>query len=120
MTKDYAPQIATAARLITKYGGAATLKRQGAKTGDAWNPTIAADLEYAVTIVQDVNSLTRRPDTIIQKGDLFGMMKVPTGVTPTVNDKLTINGATYALEEVAPLQPDPSQGVIYYDYQARK
>ena len=122
MTKvNYAAMQKRAAGLIDRFGGEATVTRQGAQTGEAWNPTIGADVSFTVTLAETGFSIQRNPDSMIRNGDKLGVMAVSAEYEPRVGDNVTINGLDYRLITVQPIQPNPDGGeVVIYQYQARQ
>ena len=118
---DYAAMQKRAASLIDRFGGEATVTRQGAQTGDAWNPTIGADDSFTVTLAETSFGIQRNPDSMIRNGDKQGVMAVNEDYIPRVGDNVTINGLAYRLIVVQPIQPNPDDGeVVIYQYQARQ
>jgi hypothetical protein len=95
---DYAASRATADRLIARFGGAMTLSRPGATSGDAWNPVVAAASDHAIVAVEidegraEGEVLTNRRTLLVAAGE---------GIVPAVGD--TIDGAEVI--EVKPLSP---------------
>lgn len=51
-TFDYTKMLAVANKLLDKFGQAGTLTIPGAKTGDAWNPTIGATSSVDCVLVE--------------------------------------------------------------------
>jgi hypothetical protein len=120
MTETYLAQQQRAADLIRRKGGEITIKRQGAQTGDAWNPTVAADVEYTAVIVETGFTIQRNPDSLIRNGDKLGVMAVSEDYVPRIADNMVIGGLNYRIVSVAPIQPNPEGEVVIYQWQARQ
>ena len=130
---DYAPQQATATRLIAKFGGPAVLRRESGDISDAARFEISPfesapdPVDYDVLIVNvggnsltRSDSLTRRPDSASLAWSKAGIMATPKGVKPEPSDKLVINGRAYALVQVEPLTPNPEGFTVLYEWTARE
>jgi hypothetical protein len=94
----YERQIATATRLIQKYGQACTWREPGTPTGNPANPTPAAPVDYPVNIVFLDNStkeslagfLSMMGETDVPTGGLRGLMAaVP--FSPSLMGKVSRN-----------------------------
>ena len=111
----------TATRLITRHGGAADLVRTegGTEPQNPWDPPSGGDVLYPVTIIEAVYQKDYHPDGLIQAGDKLGTMAVSASITPNLSDRLRIEGRTYSIMEIKPVQPAPGGAVVAYSYQAR-
>lgn len=118
--ETYARHRATADRLIARYGGAAVLVRRGEGGGDPWNPEPGPDELYPVTYVETGYQVGLHDGTLIQTGDVLGVMAVPDGVTPRPVDRLRIGGVDHSLADVKPVQPSPDAPVLQFSFQARR
>lgn len=116
--KDYAREQATATRLIGKFGGAATLKREGGEVVNPFDPLPGVQ-SFDVTIVEvGENSLTRRADSVSLAWRKAGLMATPADVVPEPTDKLRINGRDFTLIDVQPLAPNPQGRTIMFEWLA--
>lgn len=91
----YERQIATAKRLITKYGQACTWREPGAPTGPANNPTPGLPIDYSVNIAFLSNAnreglaglLSMFTDTEVPTSGVRGLMPAQP-FTPTLMGKV--------------------------------
>ena len=112
----------TATRLITRHGGAADLVRTegGTEPQNPWDPPgDAVDVFYPVTILETGYQQDYHAGTLIQAGDKLGLVAVSASITPNLSDRLRIDGRTYSIMEIKPVQPAPGGAVVAYSYQAR-
>lgn len=78
------------------------------------------ETDHDVRFLPTNYSLTNRDNTVIQVGDVLGIISTETGVIPEkTNDKLKIDGEIYSFVEVKPYNYN---GVtdMFYKIQARK
>ncbi|MAX61555.1 MAG: hypothetical protein CMK46_06965 [Porticoccus sp.] len=106
---------ATAQRLISTYGKAATVVRL-VKTGPAHAPVITDD-PYPCQIVEAGYKLSLISETLIQVGDKMGLISTTIAIVPDTKDKIVIDGARYNFAEVMPLNPGGT--VLLYEFLAR-
>ena len=118
MTFDYSRSRATADRLLTRFGQAATLKRP-TSSGPAYAPVEGTPTSYAVTVVVQDFANREIDGTRILTGDKKVMVaKGSLAIEPATSDTLVIGGVDHAIVEVRPLNPGGS--VILYEVQARR
>ena len=115
---DYAKSAATADRLITRFGQAATLIRQVQIGGTDWNPTLADQSRDCTIAVLDYEN--REIDgTRIQTGDKKVLVSaVGLSPEPTTVDRIAISGEEHSVMSVKPLSPAGT--VVLYEVQARR
>jgi hypothetical protein len=113
---DYSRSVATATRLLARFGTAATIRRT-TNTGEAWNPT-QSTTDYACTLVVTNYTVTQINGTLIQANDRRVFVSTDgLTITPTPADVLIVGGVTLAVINVMPLKPDGT--VVMYEIQAR-
>ena len=116
---DYARSKATAARLLARFGQAATLRRPSTG-GTAYNPTQGSPADYPVTIVV-TDYETREVDgtRILSTDKKVLLAKGSLSVEPATSDLLIeASGAVYKIVNVQPLNPGGT--VVMYTIQARR
>lgn len=101
---DYSRPLATANRLIERFGQAGAVRRQ-TKTGPAHNPIITTADHPATFAVLSFDS--RDIDgTRVLATDKRALLKVGgLAVTPTTDDKLVIGGVAHSIIDVETLSP---------------
>lgn len=113
---DYARSAATASRLLTRFGSAATLKRQ---TAGAYNPAtaIAAVTVASVSTVAVVFDYPAKyvDGTLIKQGDRRSYLAP--AVVPAQGDVLTWQGSDFTVVNVKPIAPAGT--VVLYEAQLR-
>lgn len=112
------------ARLMARFGGAATLSRTELPGDppqnpfpDPNNPDPAPEpvtTTWAVTIIEQGVELDHQPDSSVRAGDLVAAMQPHPDVTPTQADDLIVGGITYAVLSVQPIRSNPDGPVIHY------
>lgn len=115
--KDYSGLKATASRLIDRFGQDATLSKQGADTGQPWDPEPGASVTSAIVLCDIGYSLVNRNETIIQKGDRRVLISAA-GSEPVVGDEVIVESQTYGVIESMPLTPGGT--VLLYEVMLRK
>ena len=116
---DYAETKADADELIAEFGQAATLRRPGASTGDAWNPTQGAATDYGCMVVVLSYDYREIDGTRILSTDKKVLLaKASLSAEPATSDRLLISGAEHAIIDVQPLNPGGT--VVLYQIQARR
>lgn len=103
MNPAYARLRATAERLIGRWGKAGVLTREE-RSGPPHAPVITP-VEYPVKLVTTNYSMTNRNETLIEAGDKVGLVSTEAGVIPELDDLLEIDGHSYRLVDVQPLNP---------------
>jgi hypothetical protein len=118
--ETYTRHLATADRLIARYGGGAVLLKKGPLTGPSYDLIYGPDIEVPVTYVEIGYQVGLQDAALILTGDLLGVMAVPAGATPQPADRLKIGDAVHTLVDVKPLQPSPDAPVLQFSFQARQ
>lgn len=140
MAIDYARAEKTAQRLIRENGKIAHIMvtwhdaqqyvatgywQEGyvsATGGTPWNPPDDWRYEYPVWFVETTASEKRRGNTMIQMGDIAGLVStqaltVPGGV-PILSRYIRIDGQEYMIAELKPVRP--SSTVVVYKLHAKQ
>lgn len=109
----------TSIRLIAKYGKIATIRRKVA-SGTPQSPTLTPT-DYTCKLVETSNSIRNRTSTIVQTGDIFGIISPDVAVTVEFADDLVIDGKTYHFVQPDGLAPlNPGGLLMLYEFQARR
>ena len=109
--------IATAKRLISKYGGDCTLLVT-TDSDDAWNPT-QTTTEYTVKSVAFEFKKSEIDGTLVQQSDRKVYVSTQDiTVEPDTAHKIVIDGVTYSIVDVMPLK-QPTRPVVYWKLQVR-
>ena len=103
MSEDWAAVALEVEEALLDVGFAATIIAPGAETGPEYDPTLGADVEYPVTVI----------DSIIRRRDVNGLETHTTrvltvaanGVTPVKGWHVSVRGVTHRIVEVMPLAP---------------
>lgn len=116
----WASEIADAQAAI-KDGGrgfSGTISTPGAATGDAHNPTRAADTEETAYLIEQAYRESEIDGERVIRGDRRFMVSTE-GVTnaPAVGSGLTVGSDAYKIVNVSPFSPGGE--VIYWTVQAR-
>ena len=115
--KDYSGLQATASRLIDKFGQDATLSKQGADTGQPWDPEPGAAVTSDAILCDIGYSLMNRNETLVQKGDRRVLISV-IGSAPELGDQMIVESVTYNIIDLMPLSPGGT--VLLYEAMLRK
>jgi hypothetical protein len=119
--ETYTRHRATADRLLTRYGGAATLVQEAeGETYDVETGTYIRDpdLEYATQFIATAYDETLHEGFLVMPGDVLGIMAVPTSnPTPKPADKLKLSGVVHLIIGIKTVQPAAT--VLQYAVQAR-
>lgn len=117
MSYDYSRLRATADRLIARFGVEAELHVAGA-VDDSTYPTVTLPgFTEPCMVVRDTYSAMERAGTLIEEGDVKLLIAV-TETAPTTADEIEIQGETYHLQSVEPIQPGPD--VLLYQARGRR
>ena len=113
---DYSRAVATAKRLIARFGKEATLVGR-TETGDPWRPVIT-DVDTTVIVAVMAYKKHEIDGTMILAEDRKVYVSTE-GVTgaPVPGMKLEIDGIRYGIVQVMPMQPGPV--VVYWEAQVR-
>lgn len=82
-----------------------TIIRAGAPTGPSYDPTPGVDTAYPVNALVSEFSVMERNASLIDATDIKLLVAAGQGVVPTSQDRVTLNGKTRAIKNVAPLNP---------------
>ena len=117
MEFNYAPLQNTAERLIRRYGKTGTLTQEAA-SGDAWNPSLTPSGDTVRLATFNYNE-SQVDGTVIRQGDLRAIVSTEgLTVTPSINDRVTVDSVDYKAVNVAQLKPAGT--VLYWDMQLRR
>lgn len=110
---------AMATRLIGRWGQAAEIERPGEMTGPEYAPVQGPPTLHPCTVALTDYAQEHRDGTLVRADDLRALVSVDgLTVTPTVADKLVVDGGTFSIVRVAPVGAD---GVPrYYELQVRR
>lgn len=114
----YTRLLATANRLLTKYGKPGQIVTDGAPTGPPHNPQPGPETLTACVLVEAENSIKNRPNTVVQEGDVFGYIAASAPVAPTMARRLRIDGGP-ELEFVELLPLNPGGVTLLHEFRAR-
>ncbi len=115
---DYDRARATAERMISRFGQAGAIRRAGAPTGDAWNPTPGTPIDHACNLVVLDYSAREIDGTLIRSTDRkIYVAALGLAIEPTEADRVVIDGV--ALEIVNVMTLAPAGTAVYFELQAR-
>lgn len=115
---DYARSRSSADRLIERFGQAGAIRRTGAATGDAWNPTPSAPADHPCTLVVDDYEAGEIDGSLIRQTDRKVLVSAEgLGIEPTAADRLVIGGSAMEIVNVRPLSPGGV--VVLFEIQGR-
>lgn len=113
---DYSRSQATANRLIERFGKTGAIRRETA-SGDAHNPTLTTT-DYDAIICAPGYNITNRDASLIQAGDRVGLIAMSgLSITPTMADKIVIEGTAYSFVDLQPLRPAGT--TVLFEFHAR-
>lgn len=123
---NYAKMRATAERLLSNFGFAATLTKR-TRGGSRMRPGAVTETEHSVIIVDDdirTNFASSMPEVYQREGGGLSLtetqriatMSTSAGITPEVGDTLTVAGAEHAIKDVKPYAPGGT--VMFYSLTA--
>lgn len=96
----------TAERLIRENGRTAYITGEGEPTGPDWNPQPGEPIREPVSFVQTRYSMTNRNESLVQVGDIMGIISTEGGFVPEKSKhKMEIDGKEYSFIDVQPLKP---------------
>lgn len=115
---DYSRPLATANRLLSRFGQAAVLIRYAPGGGPQHNPGPPTPTNHACTIVVDTYRAFEIDGTMILAGDKKVLLSVEgLAITPTTADKLQIGGVAHTIINVETLSPGGT--TLLYTLQVR-
>jgi hypothetical protein len=103
---NYARPVATASRLITRFGRSASLRRPGTST--QWSASTAPAADYPIVAVLANYTVRERDGTLIQQGDrkiIFAAQGLV--ITPAIGDTIDTGDGlgAYEIVDVVPVEP---------------
>lgn len=121
MTYDYGRAKSTADRLLEKFGQLGKVRRTGAPTGPAYDPTPGVDVDHdAFMAVLDFDT-SEIDGTRVLATDKYVLLAVGNlPIALALDDKLVeADGTVYRI--IPPLKPlSPAGTVVMYEVQARR
>ena len=117
---NYARPLATANRLIKRYGRSGKVRRFGAATGAAHNPTPGAAVDHDAFFAVLNYENSEIDGTRVLRDDRFVLLSVGTlSIVPALSDKLVQgDGTVYSIVKVDPVGPGDT--TLLYEIQARR
>lgn len=118
---DYAGAKSLADSLIGDFGQLGSLRRAGAATGPAYDPTPGADVDHACRFAIIDYTASEIDGTRVLATDKKALLAVGSlTITPALDDKLVeADGTVYRI--IPPLKPlSPAGTVVLYEIQARR
>lgn len=122
-SETYERHRATADRLIARYGGGCSLVRieGGEIPQNPWDPPgDQQEVLYPVQFIETGYAIDHQAGTLIQTGDVVGVIAVPATITPALTDRLRLRGHDFSIMDVKPVQPAPGALVLQFAIQARR
>lgn len=107
---DYSRSVATAKRLIARFGKAGAIRRTS-YTDSAGTPWDTSDdvvnvTDHTVTLVVTDYALRERDNTLIGATDRRVLISTDgLAITPTSADLVVVDGAAHEIVRISPLQP---------------
>lgn len=111
---------ALSARLVARYGGAATLARTTGADESTYPPTPGTETTWTVTLTQTGAETETRNGTLVETGDLVAAMAPHDQVSPQIGDRLTADGQTFMVLRVEPIRSDPAAEVLHWRIEGRR
>lgn len=108
MSFDYSRSVATATRLIERYGAPLAIRREGTSGGPAYEPSRASPEFLPAVGVRNNRRIYDREAKITVERVVF-MVKASSGLVVTKGDKLMFSGASSFLA-------NPQQGAFVAEY----
>lgn len=113
---NYTRSVATANRLIDKFGQTGAIRRTET-SGDPWNPG-TSDTDYPCTLVALDYDQKDIDGTLIKATDKKVYVAVAgLPIQPTTTDKVIIGGVVSTIVQAKPL--NPAGTVVFWELQAR-
>jgi hypothetical protein len=118
----YADLREAAAETIRDFGKPAVVLVRGEQSTaeeKPWRPVRGDPEDIPVHYVEGNNSLTLRPSTVVEQGDIFGFMAVSADMPDLdTTARLRVGDLEYAFQQLEPLAPGPV--VLLYEFHARR
>lgn len=102
MAENWTAIAAEIAEAIASVGFTATLRQPGAVTGPDYDPTIGADTETAITVIDDQ---IRRRDAGGTVTETVRVLTMSAEVVPVKGQIVVVRGETLRIGKVMPLAP---------------
>lgn len=100
MTFDYARARSTAERLIARFGAPAVLRKQGASTGPAYDPTPGTATFHQLTVVDLEQRLKDREGSLI--GETTRTLYIAAeGVEPAKGDRVKLGAIAVGMTDAS-------------------
>lgn len=116
---DYARAKATADRLIEKFGQLGAIRRTGAPTGPAYDPTPGATTDYPARFAMLDYKASEIDGTRILQSDRKVLLAPGTlSITPSTSDKVVAGSEVLSVVDVEFLSPAGT--VVLYTLQCRR
>ncbi|MBE0563577.1 hypothetical protein JQC79_19360 [Ochrobactrum anthropi] len=113
---NYARSVATANRLIDKFGQTGAIRRTET-SGDPWNPG-TSDTDYPCTLVALDYDQKDVDGTLIKSTDKKVYVAIKgLAIQPTTTDKVIIGGVVSTIVEAKPL--NPAGIIVLFEFQIR-
>ena len=119
MAFDYSRPLATANRLIERYGQLGAVRSTGEPTGPEYDPTPGADIDYPARFVIVAFDAKEIDGTRVLSSDVKVLMAPGDLLNPpTTNDRLIAADGEYAIVNVTTLAP--ADIAVLYTLQCRR
>ena len=116
MAFNYAPLASTATKLITNFGQSVTFTRNGSISYDPSSGVSSSSQSTYTANIALFNQIKNEGlETSVAEKEFPASMSSTTA--PEISDTATINGESYRIVEVNPVQPGSS--VVYYELRLR-
>ena len=118
---DYSRAVATANRLLTRFGQLGAIRRTGAPTGPAYDPTPGAVVDHPARFAMLDYEASEIDGTRVLATDKKALLAVGSlTITVALDDKLVeADGTVYKI--IPPLKPlSPAGTVVMYEIQCRR
>ena len=111
---------ALTARMFSRFGGMATLRRSTTTASTPWGGGTTTTEDWAVQLIETGASAAYAASGLVQTGDLMAAMLPHAGVTPQPIDVLAIGGDAYTVLNVEPVRADPDGPVMHFRLHGRR
>ena len=117
MAFDYTKTIATAQRLIERFGTTGAIVRTSGADETTYPPTPGSETSHACKLALMDYRTSDRDGTNITARDVKAYIAPDAGVAPQIGDALTTGGLRFHIVNVNPLQPAGT--VVFWECQVR-